>query len=227
MDGPTSLPIEKSYLSPMRNSIKLLGLAALALGAFTSNATAQNYDQNDNLTRFEGGCSSCSSASATTTVWAYVITPITLTATEEMNFGAFCVNPAGGTATIKPDISQNSGQGGTISYVNLQPINTPLGNANDGDGPEEARFHAQGEPGLGYSINVTGGFLTGTGVSLGAFTVHGLHVAQQNVPASAVFPLAPPSDRGKADINVGATLTAASTASLGLHGGLITMTVAY
>jgi Domain of unknown function (DUF4402) len=208
----------------MRNSIKLLGLAALALGAFTSNAIAQ--DQTDNLTRLDGGCSSCSSASAQTTVWAFVVTPITVAPLEEMNFGAFCVNStAGGTATITPDKSSGTGNGGLISYVNLQPIASPIGYANDGDGPEEARFHAQGQPGLAYSINVTG-TISGTGLAIGSFRVNGPSVVLQNVPAAATFP-AIGLLAGKSDIDVGATLTAAPGASIGQHSGFITMTVAY
>ncbi len=205
----------------MRNSIKL-GLAVLALGAFTSNALAQN-DQTDNITRILGGCSSCSSASATTTVWARVITPISVTATEEMNFGAFCVNGAnGGTATIAPDKSSNAGQGGTITYAGLQPINA-LNLANDGDGPEEARFQAKGEPTLQYTTSVTG-TISGTGVSIGLFTVNGpgAYGSGSGVAHVANFPAS-----GSQDIDVGATLFALPTASIGLHSGTVTMTVAY
>jgi len=197
----------------MKNSFKLLGLAALALGAFTGNAFAQ--------------CSTCASSSGSVDAYARIVIPIHVTGEEEMNFGALCAPATGtGTATITPDHTSGTGDGGTISYSGLAGItqgtigNDPL----DGDGIEEARFIVTGEPGLTYHMVITSSGLskmtgTATPIAISAFTTNYGGTPPQTVgtlPAT-----------GSQEINVGATITVPAGQPSGWYHGTINMTATY
>ncbi len=197
----------------MKNSMKLLGLAALALGAFTSNALAQ--------------CSTCASSSGSVDAYARIVVPIHVAGEEEMNFGAICAPATGsGTAVIAPDHTGGSGDGGTISYSGIAGINQgtighdPL----DGDGIEEARFVVTGEPGLTYNTVITSTGLakmtgTGTALALSSFTTN-----YGGTPPQTVGTL-PTS--GSQEVNVGATLTVPAGQPSGWYHGTINMTATY
>jgi hypothetical protein len=198
----------------MRNSIKIIASAALALGAFAaSNAMAQ--------------CSSCASSSASTDVYARVIVPIFTCAEEEMNFGAFCAPATGsGTATIIPDHVAGTSDGGTLTTSGIMAMtqggvgNDPL----DGDPAEEARFYVTGEPGLTYSVVTTCSGLgkmvgSATAISIGSFTYNYGGAGPQTIgtlPAS-----------GKQELNIGATITIPAAQPSGWYHGTINMTACY
>lgn len=198
----------------MRNTIKILATAALALGTFVaSNAMAQ--------------CATCASSSTSVDAYARIVIPINVCAEEEMNFGAVCAPATGsGTATITTDHLGGTGDGGTISYSGLAGItqggisNDPL----DGDGPEEARFLVTGEPGLSYNSVITCSGLnkmtgTATPLAIGNFTTNWGGTPPQTtgtLPAS-----------GSQYLNIGATLTVPAGQPSGWYHGTINITCTY
>ncbi|MEO6938658.1 MAG: DUF4402 domain-containing protein [Candidatus Kapaibacterium sp.] len=194
----------------MKNSIKIIGTAMLFVGAFAVNhASAQ--------------VTSSGSANA----YCRVVTPIHVAGEEEMNFGAVVApNSGSGTATIRPDHTGGTGDGGTITYVGLTPINQHgYGNdPEDGDGVEEARFIVTGEPSLTYSMVLSSTGLNkmvgaGTPLALSAFTTDFGGVPPQTVgtlPAS-----------GSQEVNVGATVTVPAGQPSGWYKGQINMTATY
>jgi hypothetical protein len=198
----------------MKNSMKILAVLATAVSVFAvSNAMAQ--------------CGTCASSSASTDAYARVVVPIRVCAEEEMNFGAFCAPATGsGTATVTPDHTSGTGDGGTLTTSGIMSI-TQGGISNDpmdGDGPEEARFLVTGEAGLTYTVVTTSSGLskmvgTATALTIGNFTYNYGGAAPQTV---GTLP-----STGSQELNVGARMTIPAGQPSGWYHGTLNMTTTY
>lgn len=174
-----------------------------------------------------GHASAQVTSSGSANAYCRVVTPIYACGLEEMNFGAVVAPISGtGTATIRPDHVGGIGEGGTITYAGLTPINqNGYGNdPDDGDGPEEARFYVTGEPSLAYSIVVTSTTLnkmvgSATPLTLSAFTKDFGGTPPQTL---GVLPAS-----GRQEINVGATVTIPAGQASGWYKGQLTLTATY
>ena len=130
--------------------------------------------------------------------------PITISETQQINYGAIAVTNGGGTVTIAPGGTVSAPGGFTVSGV------TSAG-----------KFHVTGKQNCAVSISFLAGSLTGPGTAMpiGNFT--------NNAGASPSLNIIGAGSLGSLDFSVGADLTVNSNQTGGSYSGTYTVTVIY
>jgi hypothetical protein len=143
-----------------------------------------------------------SSATATASAFAKVITPITITKTADLNFGTIISGPAG-TVTVSP---------AGVETASGASIVSPNPNVS------AAQFNVTGEPSTAYSISLP---TSGITISNGAQTMTVDNFISTPTPNGLL------SGLGAQSLQVGARLNVLANQAVGNYSGTFSVTVAY
>jgi len=142
-----------------------------------------------------------SSATATASAFAKVITPITITKTADLNFGTIISGPAG-TVTVTPAGVETAAGASIVS---------PNPNVS------AAQFNVTGEPSTAYSISLPSSIT----ISNGAQTMTVDNFSSTPTPNGLL------SGLGAQSLQVGARLNVLANQAVGSYSGTFSVTVAY
>ena len=142
-----------------------------------------------------------SSATATASAFAKVITPITITKTADLNFGTIISGPAG-TVTVSPAGLETASGASIVS---------PNPNVS------AAQFNVTGEPSTAYSISLPSSIT----ISNGAQTMTVDNFTTNPTPSGLL------SGLGAQSLQVGARLSVLANQAVGSYSGTFSVTVAY
>jgi len=208
---------------------KLLSLAALALGLFTTTAA---FAQADFMGHNPPPPSDCPDGNCNVDGYVRIVRPLQCQVLSHINFGAIYAGNAG-TATITPNNSTTAENNTLRSLSGLTGVafsgpNSSANNLADGDGVEQGQIRFTGEAGFSYHLTVSSPSWSNGSNTIGVSNV--TFAAQSGVfayPNGVLSGSIATPGSGSQTLNVGCTLAVAANQAPGIYHGVIAVTAAY